>query len=372
MDNIEINQRLRILEEQTYDCLKFVSQYSFDHTIEEDDYSKEYLYFELFHSLSNYGRAIKAVDFSNKLNSRLKTVYSLSLETLALEETGCFERLNKFGKQYFSSKRYSDQINVFKENIKFDSLSEIPEDSRIILEDELFAIFKIRDEINQLNRGQSLFVDYVKSLDYIGSSVLESYKQAEKEISVEHDKNRWLWCAFCNVIEDHRSALLIPNDEAVSNWWYKIEQISIESIEAAINNNFSYQKDKATVMDALSKAMSGQLDKIKDNLNDTVGWIVDNHNEAFNHLLNLSKSPTPAFQTWSSETINPTKSDHAVSGALFRTIPGINQEIIRDLIKVVQFDEEINDEKRNEVLATAYLIIGEVETALKLLNDKQK
>ena len=35
-------------------------------------------------------------------------------------------------------------------------------------------------------------------------------------------------------------------------------------------------------------------------------------------------------------------------------------------------DEEIDDEKRNEVLATAYLIIGEVETALKLLNDKQK
>ena len=91
MDIIEINQRLKVLEEQTYDCLKFVSQYSFDHTIEEDDYSKEYLYFELFHSLSNYGRAIKAVDLNNKLNSRLKTVYDLSLETLALEETDCFE-----------------------------------------------------------------------------------------------------------------------------------------------------------------------------------------------------------------------------------------------------------------------------------------
>ena len=35
-------------------------------------------------------------------------------------------------------------------------------------------------------------------------------------------------------------------------------------------------------------------------------------------------------------------------------------------------DEQIDDEKRNEVLATAYIIIGEVETALKLLNDKQK
>ena len=371
MDIIEINQRLKVLEEQTYDCLKFVSQYSFDHTIEEDDYSKEYLYFELFHSLSNYGRAIKAVDLNNKLNSRLKTVYDLSLETLALEETDCFERLNKFGEQYFSSKRYSDQINAFKENINFGSLSELAEDSQTILEDDLFALFKVRDEINHLNKSQSLFVNYVESLKQVDSSVLESYKQFEKEISVDHDRNRFLWCAFYDVIESHRTALLIPNNEAASNWWYNIEQISTESLEGAINNNFSYQKDKATVLDTLSKAISGQLKKIE-NLNDTVGWIIDNHNETFDHLLNLSKSPTPAFQTWSSEVLKPTKSDHAVSAAIFRTIPGINQEIIRDLIKVVQFDEEIDDEKRNEVLATAYLIIGEVETALKLLNDKQK
>ena len=105
-------------------------------------------------------------------------------------------------------------------------------------------------------------------------------------------------------------------------------------------------------------------------VNDTVGWIIDNHNETFDHLLNLSKTPTPAFQTWSAETPKRTDSDHAVSSELFRTIPGINQEIIRDLIKVVQFDEEIDDEKRKKVLATAYLMIGEADKALELLNDK--
>ena len=366
----EINQKLKALEGHVYDCLKLVSQYSFDHTIEEEDYSKEYMYFELFYSLSDYERAIKAVDLGNKLNLRLKTVRDLSMETLALEDKDCFERLNKFGEQYFSSKRYSDQINAFKENINFGSLSELAEDSRTILEDELFAIFKVRDEINHLNKSQSLFVNYVKSLKHLDSLVLESYKQFEKEISVDHDRNRFLWCAFYDVIESHRTALLIPNNEAASNWWYNIEQISIESVEAAINNNFSYQKDKVEVMDTLSKAISGQLEKIKENLNDTVGWIIDNHNETFDHLLNLSKSPTPAFQTWSAETPKPTDSDHAVSSDLFRTIPGINQEIIRDLIKVVQFDEEITDVKRDEVLATAYLIIGETDKALELLNDK--
>ena len=82
MDIIEINQRLKVLEEQTYDCLKFVSQYSFDHTIEEDDYSKEYLYFELFHSLSNYGRAIKAVDLKKKSGTLIKTTKGIKMTIL--------------------------------------------------------------------------------------------------------------------------------------------------------------------------------------------------------------------------------------------------------------------------------------------------
>ena len=36
----------------------------------------------------------------------------------------------------------------------------------------------------------------------------------------------------------------------------------------------------------------------------------------------------------------------------------------------VEKDEEIDDEKRKKVLATAYLMIGEADKALELLNDK--
>ena len=53
-------------------------------------------------------------------------------------------------------------------------------------------------------------------------------------------------------------------------------------------------------------------------------------------------------------------------GTVYRT--DWHKDVFNDFLG--EYDEEIDDEKRKKVLATAYLMIGEVDKALELLNDK--
>ena len=81
-----IDQNLKQLEGSVYHCLQTVSKYSYDQSIDETDYSKEFLYFELFYALGNYERAIKTVEIKSNIKERYESVYQLALETLKLEE----------------------------------------------------------------------------------------------------------------------------------------------------------------------------------------------------------------------------------------------------------------------------------------------
>ena len=120
-----INQNLKEIEQKVYHCLESASKYSYDQSIDETDYSKEFLYFELFYALGNYERAIKTLEIKSNIKERYESVYQLALETLKLEENTYFDRLDVFGKEYFSDKRYDDQINKFKQSMNFSSLEDI-------------------------------------------------------------------------------------------------------------------------------------------------------------------------------------------------------------------------------------------------------
>ena len=111
-----IDQNLKQLEGSVYHCLQTVSKYSYDQEIPEDDYSKEYLYYELFYSMNNYGRGINALEIDNNLKDRFDSLYQLALDTMELEDNNFFDRLDQFGIQYFSDKRYNNQLSKFKEN----------------------------------------------------------------------------------------------------------------------------------------------------------------------------------------------------------------------------------------------------------------
>ena len=245
MDSKQINQNFKQLETQAYNCLQTISKYSYDQEITEDDYSKEYLYFELFYAISNYERAMSALNLKKTLKQRFDAIYQLALETLQLEEKNYFSRLDKFSEQYFSDVRYSNQIKLFKEEMNYDSLEEIPDDEKPLIENGAYALFKIRDEIYLLNQKNSLFVNYFGSTEK-----LDHYKAFEEKISVIHKENRWLWSVFNEMIENYRLALLVP---ATNAWWYDLAGLSVESFESAFAANISLQQEKTTVAETLKE-----------------------------------------------------------------------------------------------------------------------
>ena len=358
-----INQNLKEIEQKVYHCLESASKYSYDQSIDETDYSKEFLYFELFYALGNYERAIKTLEIKSNIKERYESVYQLALETLKLEENTYFDRLDVFGKEYFSDKRYDDQINKFKQSMNFSSLEDISVDDRPMLENNAYALFKIRDELSLLNQNNSLFTCFFEK-----TNKLDHYLAFEENISSIHQENKWLWSVFNEIIEANRFALLVPNS---ISWWYDLEPISIESLELELSKSFEKSDEKSKVYEMLLK-MTGQFDKLSQSTNDTIEWIVDNHKESFSHLLGIVKTPSPAFQTWSETAPKPTQSDHEINKEVFPRIPGINQSIIEDLIELVQFSDTVDDEQRRNILATAYLIIGKNKEALDLLSDDKK
>ena len=363
MDIKHINENLRQLEGKAYHCLKTVSQYAYDQDIDKEDYSKEYLFYELFFAISNYERAITTLDLEKTLEKRFKTINQLALESLQQEGDNYFSRLDKFGQQYFSDVRYRKQVKIFKNRIDFDSLDDLNDDTKILMENDLYALFKIRDEINLLNQNTGLFVQFFGS-----SEDLNHYKIFEEKIVTIHKENRWIWGVFHEIIENYRTALFVPVETA---WWYELVSFSPKNLAVVMSANISSQEDKKTVTEMIKKTFVGEFEKIKSSINETVDWISDHQKGAFDHLVSLSKSPTPAYQSWSEEEPKPNPSDHGIPAGLFSSIPDIKEDVIRDLISLVQLDEKLDDEQRKHILATAFLIIGESEKAHKLLNENE-
>ena len=105
---------LKDLEDNCFEYLKLSSEYSYDHHIESDDYSKEYIYSELFKGINNYSRAINTLDLNDKLKDRIKFINDNTMETLSMEDQEFSGRLMTFFIDYFSKDRYHEMISDFK------------------------------------------------------------------------------------------------------------------------------------------------------------------------------------------------------------------------------------------------------------------
>ena len=128
--------------------------------------------------------------------------------------------------------------------------------------------------------------------------------------------------------------------------------------------------EKNKVRNILVKAVVRNFDTLVDTAQNTIDWIVDNHKKSFDHILGLLQTPTPAFKTWNETQKATTQSGLAIDPEIFRNIPGVNTEIIQELIDLVQFSESVTEAQRRNILATAYLILGKYNEASRLLENE--
>ena len=137
---------------------------------------------------------------------------------------------------------------------------------------------------------------------------------------------------------------------------------------------------KNNLINELSKKLTGNLKKLKGNLDDVVDWIGENSKDAFDEIIGAytpSKKQL-SFATFSDEEksaeqkrdLEPLLEDFAFHPGHMINNPIINKEIIENLISLVQDAENIDEMKRREILAIAYLVIEKTETALSLLEHE--
>ena len=240
----------------------------------------------------------------------------------------------------------------------FNSLEEVPDDGKSLLENTAYSLFKIRDEISQLNQDSSLFITLFNQ-----EKNLEHYKQLEEKISVIHSKNIWLWSVFNKIIEANRKALLIPNTYA---WWYKLNNLNEESVEMAFEE--AIKKNK--VLELMNTVIPPEFEEFRNTIPVTYAWMVENSPQSAAYLSTISQPAVKAYRDWSESAAKPTPSDHQILDNIFRNVPGIDNAIIEDLIDAVLL-EDMDPEKKNNILATAYFIIGKSKEALKLLSNEE-
>jgi len=127
---------------------------------------------------------------------------------------------------------------------------------------------------------------------------------------------------------------------------------------------------KDNVLELMNTMVPDGFDEFRNTIPDTYAWMVENSPQSAAYLSIISQPAVEAYRDWSESVAKPTPSDHQILDNIFRNVPGIDNAIIEDLIDAVLL-EDMDPEKKNNILATAYFIIGKSKEALKLLSNEE-
>jgi len=335
--------------------IDIAGKYLIDNEFSPDDYTFEYAVTELLYDNCIIDRAI-----TDKKHPEIEKIFSDTRNIVEHFSDKLWPRLFDLHKSYFSRKEFQR----LHSNVDDSYDREKSEDDN--LTSLIFDLFERKDKVNVFSNQESIFANYLKSVFNEPYQVINCYRDLSLSINEELD----LMIYGSDVISNYAGSIqrsirqmnLIPNNEEY-RWWYTI-QINAENIEPALE--MSLEKDN--VVELVRKAIPKEYQECRDFALDTTNFIKENDQIAFQHLTLISKSPTAEYKTWSEIKETPVKSDHRILEKVFSNVPGINNQIIQSLIDLVQV-EDIDPQKKKNILATAYFIIGKNEEAIALLAD---
>ena len=158
-----------------------------------------------------------------------------------------------------------------------------------------------------------------------------------------------------------RQLNMIPNTDSYG-WWYSVNSFTEEDV----NMSFQAKIDNDRVFELLKTAVPDDYRQCRQ---DGFNYIVNEQPEVATFLSTISQPYLTAYRNWSKSSQSPIPSDHRIFDEAFMNAPGVDKEIIKDLIQAVLLDEMDEDKKKN-IVASAYFIIGEHSKAVKILSDE--
>ena len=354
---IEQKKSLIALESYLIESLNLYNQYEFDLTYKENDFSKEILLIKTLNIFDQYKRAIK--QFNNIPNDNLEFLEKQILEKLESVRLLKDKKFEKLLNNYFSDKR----LNAFIIELKEETFSEFPDKYHEKSYNSLLYIINVIDNMKIAVKSEnSIYKNYK---DLFKSNYL-SFKEIVKS-------NYLIFSYYSEEISNIANNLLIPND-ADNQWWFSYKPIDSEKFEYVISKYAAKQKENEWVTNLvceLGENSKEAISELKNDIKNAINWGRGNL-ESFDLLIQgfmQDKQVAPSYATWSEEN-KPINSDHGMHAIVLKKVASMNHEIIDDLIQLAESpDNEISQRKKNEIIATAYLLIGETQKAMDILDS---
>ena len=352
-------QNLIVLEEQLIYSLSQYSDYDIDLTLNDDDFSKEILFIKALNNFDRYKRAYLQYDNNLENLEVLEEQVVSKLKDIRSNENQKFDQLTT---KYFSENR----INTFFHDLEENSFKnkEHPD----VLDENVHQfqyVIKLLDNLNLASNSNRSIYNTIKNLFGAISSSFEKIRL----------KNHFILQYYSEHISGISSSLLIPNDD-LNKWWFQIHPLSESSLEHAFTIFYEKQNQNSFVADVvieIGKESSKVVSDMKGTIEQAISWGRGNL-DSFDDLIHGfmgNEQAAPAYATWSDSDEKPISSDHAMPAVVLKNITSMNNQIIDDLIKLAKHpDLEMDQRKRNEIIATAYLMIGETQKAMDILDSE--
>ena len=349
---IDKQQRISQLINRCNSRIDIASKYIVDNEFSPDDYSFEYAVSDLLYDASIVKRSL--LDFDDEIKQLFNNVKNLT----AHFDSKLWPRIIKLHHNYFSEDEFDRQLDLIH--------SAHMEKDNEYWESALSELFERKDKLDLFSDGSSFF-----------SECLEMFYKADSSEHIAHYKN--LKDGYTNKLKKSiqeteaigllsvgirismRQLNLIPNNETY-NWWYEVNTLTEEDL----NMTFQLEIDKERVKDLLNTAVPDEYKKCRE---DGFDYIINQQPEIASFLSTISQPQVISeYKSWSADT--PIPSDHRIFDEALRNAPGVDKAIIEDLIEAILL-EDMDPERKKNILASAYFIIGKISEAIKLLSNEK-
>ena len=182
--------------------------------------------------------------------------------------------------------------------------------------------------------------------------------------------NHYLLQYYYNEINTLADQLLVPRNN-LNNWWYQFQGLTETNLDTLFSRFYEKKNQNAYIAElivGMVKKSSKTFVDMKNNIEKAIDWGRGNLDE-FDYVISSfikSDKTTPAYATWSESKNDLGKSYHAIPARLLKEV--VSEKMINELIILAKESTlDLDQNKKNEIIATAYLLIGETQKAMDIL-----
>ena len=339
------------IEEQLIHSLSHYREYEIDLTIEDSDFSKEILLIKVLNNFDRYKRAFQQF----QINIDNFAILERQIHNI-LNEIEQNQKFYKLAREYFSKKRLKSMLSQLEEK----TLDKKDESSDNEKNKFLSYSIKLMDNVTMaLNSNFSVYRD-IKTI----------FEPSLAEYNKIINANHYLLQYYCNEINTLAGQLLVPRNN-LNNWWYQFQGLTETNLDTLFSRFYEKKNQNAYIAELIVemvKKSSKTFVDMKNIFEKAIDWGRGNLDE-FDYVISSfmkSDKTTPAYATWSESKNDLVKSDHAIPARLLKEV--VSEKIINELIILAKESTlDLDQNKKNEIIATAYLLIGETQKAMDIL-----